>query len=131
MSVFGEDRERLYDEMNRAGFDVEDSEGKPLPAGERLRVYQSVADDQFDFWVRRPEGVHRDGLTISREAIEGVSREIAMFIMARAQLRMDEGYPPDEILISVDLQLSPEPSSPQPHTGGDSLHRATRLGDLR
>lgn len=130
MNAFGSDREQLYREANDAGAAIEDSEGNLIGYGDRLRIYQSVPEDEFDFWVRRPREVHRDGCTISREAIDGVAREIAAFIMARAQLRVEEGYSPDEILIHVGLQLSPEPPSPQHVTGEDSLHRATTLRSL-
>jgi hypothetical protein len=131
MSAFGSDREDFYDEANRIGAEIADADGRPVRLGDRLRIYQSIPDDEFDFWVRRPEDHRRDGLTISREAIDGVAREIATFVMARAQLRVDEGYPPDEILIGVKLQMSPEPASPQHHDGVEALHREGTLGKVR
>lgn len=131
MSVFGEDRERFYADANAAGGAVAGPDGKPMLLGDRLRAYQSIPEDAFQFWVQRGDGQQRDGKMISREAIEGVAQEIAVFVMARAQLRVDEGYPPDQIVLDVGLQFSPEPPSPQPHMDGDAYHRAGTLRRTR
>lgn len=128
MSAFGQDRERLYDRLNREGYAVTGPDGTtPVQLGDRIRAYQEAPDDRFDFWVKRD--ARRDGLSVSAEAVRGVAEEIARFIMARAQLRIEEGWPPDEILIDVGLRFAPEPPSPQ-HRGAEPMHRSTRLGDL-